>query len=287
MLLREQGRLRLDQAVGDFAAALHPDVARVTLAQLLSHSAGLVRDGVDAGQWQDLRPFLDAAAIRADLRDGTTIPPNTRFKYSNHGYALLGRVIASITGAACTDWIMRAIVAPSGLTDTLADAPVADGKPLARGHSSDVLLGHRVVIPGENPTHALASATGFVSTASDLARFFGNLSPLARTSVLSLESRRGMARRQWRDPHSSLERWYGLGTISGTLAGWDWFGHSGGFQGHITRTVVVPEQQLALSVLTNASDGLSHQWLEGALHILSRFASDGAPARRLARWSGR
>lgn len=287
LLLREQGRLRLDQPVGDFVAELHPGVARVTLTQLLSHSAGLVRDGVDAGQWQDLRPFLDEAAIRADLRDGTAIPPNTRFKYSNHGYALLGMVIASITGAACTDWIMRAIVKPSGLTDTLADAPVRDGKPLARGHSSDVLLGRRVVIPGENPTHALASATGFVSTASDLARFFGSLSPLARTSVLSVHSRREMARRQWRDPHSSLERWYGLGTISGTLAGWDWFGHSGGFQGHITRTVVVPEQQLAVSVLTNASDGLSHQWLEGALHILSRFASEGAAARRLARWNGR
>ncbi|MEO7937764.1 MAG: serine hydrolase, partial [Burkholderiaceae bacterium] len=111
--------------------------------------------------------------------------------------------------------------------------------------------------------------------------------PTARSSVLSVDSRREMVRRQWRDPHASLERWYGLGTISGTLAGWDWFGHSGGFQGHITRTVVVPEQQLSISVLTNASDGLSHQWLEGALHILARFARDGAPAPRLARWSGR
>ncbi|MCB2041764.1 MAG: beta-lactamase family protein [Rhodoferax sp.] len=285
--LRETGRLRLDQPVGDFVTELHPDVARVTLSQLLSHSAGLVRDGLDAGQWQDRRPFLDEAAIRADLQHGTTIPPNSRFKYSNHGYGLLGMVIASVTGEPYTDWIMRAIVKPSGLADTVPDAPVADGKPLARGHSSDVLLGHRVVIPGDNPTHALASATGFVSTASDLARFFGSLSPHARASVLSVDSRREMARRQWRDPHASLERWYGLGTISGTLAGWDWFGHSGGFQGQITRTVVVPEQQLSVSVLTNASDGLSHQWLEGSLHILSRFARDGAPPRRLARWNGR
>ena len=287
LLLREQGLLQLDQPVGDFVADLHPDVARVTLAQLLSHSAGLIRDGVDAGQWQDRRPFLDEAAIRADLSGGTTIPPNSRFKYSNHGYGLLGLVIASITGERYTDWIMHAIVTPSGLHDTLADAPVGDGKPLARGHGSDALLGHRVVIPADNPTHALASATGFVSTAADLARFFGSLSPLARNSVLSVDSRREMARRQWRDPHATLERWYGLGTISGTLAGWDWFGHSGGFQGHITRTVVVPEQQLAISVLTNASDGLSHLWLDGALHVLRRFERDGAPAQRLARWQGR
>lgn len=285
--LREMGRLRLDQPVGDFLADLHPDVARVTLAQLLSHSAGLVRDGRDAGQWQDRRPFLDAAAIRADLQQGTAIAPNSRFKYSNHGYGLLGMVIEAVTGAPYADWIARAVVAPSGLADTQPDAPVDDGKPLARGHSSAVLTGRRQVIPGENPTHALASATGFVSTASDLARFFGSLSPLARASVLSPDSRREMARRQWRDPHASLERWYGLGTISGTLAGWDWFGHSGGFQGHITRTVVVPAQQLSVSVLTNASDGMSHAWLDGALYVLSRFAQDGAPARRLARWHGR
>ncbi|MCZ4314285.1 serine hydrolase [Comamonadaceae bacterium G21597-S1] len=285
--LRETGHVRLDQPVGDFVSELHPDVARVTLSQLLSHSAGLVRDGFDAGQWQDRRPFLDEAAIRADLAHGTTIPPNSRFKYSNHGYGLLGMVIATITGEPYADWITRAIVRPSGLADTVADAPVADGKPLACGHSSDVLLGQRVVIPGDNPTRALASATGFVSTASDLARFFGSLSPQARSSVLSVDSRREMARRQWRDPHASLERWYGLGTISGTLAGWDWFGHSGGFQGHITRTVVVPEQQLSVSVLTNASDGLAHPWLEGALHILARFARDGAPPRRLALWNGR
>ncbi len=285
--LREMGRLRLDQPVGDFVAGLHPDVARVSLTQLLSHSAGLVRDGRDAGQWQDRRPFLDEAAIRADLAGGTAIPPNSRFKYSNHGFGLLGMVIASVTGMTYTDWIMRHIVLPSGLADTLADAPVTDGKPLARGHSGDVLLGRRMVIPGDNPTHALASATGFVSTASDLARFFGSLSPLSRSRVLSVDSRREMARRQWRDPHSMLERWYGLGTISGSLAGLDWFGHSGGFQGHITRTVVVPAEQLSVSVLTNASDGLSHQWLEGALHILARFARDGAPPRRHARWSGR
>ena len=81
---------------------------------------------------------------------------------------------------------------------------------------------------GHNATHALAAATGFVSTAGDLARFFASLLPDAKRSVLSVESRREMGRRQWREPHSSLARWYGLGTICGTLGDWDWCGHSGG-----------------------------------------------------------
>ena len=43
--LREEGKLRLDDPVGQFVDQLHASVARSTIAQLLSHSAGLIRDG--------------------------------------------------------------------------------------------------------------------------------------------------------------------------------------------------------------------------------------------------
>jgi hypothetical protein len=96
-----------------------------------------------------------------------------------------------------------------------------------------------------------------------------------------------MIRKQWRDPQLSVERHYGLGLMSGKLAEWDWFGHSGGFQGFITRTLALPHEDLAISVLTNAADGLSHFWLEGVVHILRAFARNGAPERKLASWNGR
>jgi hypothetical protein len=96
-----------------------------------------------------------------------------------------------------------------------------------------------------------------------------------------------MIRKQWRDPQTGVERHYGLGLMSGKLGEWDWFGHSGGFQGYITRTLVLPAQELAISVLTNASDGASHGWLEGVVHILHTFSKKGAPDRKLASWGGR
>ncbi len=285
--LREQGRWQLDDPVGRHVPGLHAEVAGATLAQLLSHSAGLVRDGADAGQWVDRRPFLDEAALRADLAAGPVLPANTRFKYSNHGYGLLGLAIAAVTGERYDDWVAREIVAASGLKETSPDAPLAPGVPFARGHSAKWPLGRRVWIPGDNPTNALAAATGFVSTAADLARFFGSLAPDARQSVLSPASRREMLRRQWRDPYGSIERWYGLGTISGSLGDWDWFGHTGGFQGTITRTVCVPQQGLCLSALSNAADGASHTWIDGALHILRAYAQHGAPGALTAAWRGR
>jgi D-alanyl-D-alanine carboxypeptidase len=288
MKLREKRKLQLDDPVGRHVGGLRADVAALTLSQLASHSAGLVRDGTDATQWSLQRAFLNEKALREDLAQPPTLAANTRFKYSNHGYGLLGLAIEQITGESYVDWVAREIVAAAGLEETSPDAQVLPARvKLAKGHSAKQPLGQRVAIDVGMSTHALASATGFVSTAADLARFFGSLAPDARSSVLSAASRREMTRRQWRSEHDSGARWYGLGTIAATTGAWDHVGHSGSFPGVITRTACVPEHQLAVSVLTNAGDGLSHQWLDGALHVMQAFERHGAPSRRTARWQGR
>ena len=285
--LREQGKLRLDDPVGCYVEGLHRDIAAATIQQLLSHSAGIIRDGFDGGQWTDRRPFLSAAEIRKDLRGKPVIEANTRFKYSNHGYALLGLAMEQITGDSYAVWMKREIVDAAGLTETRPDMPLPKVVRLASGHSGKLLLGRRVIIPGRNPTNALAPATGFVSTAADMARFYAQLSPKAKTSILSVPSRREMVRRQWRDESAAIESYYGLGVGSGALNGWDWFGHGGGFQGFITRTAVFHSQDIAISVLTNSTDGLAGPWLDGIVHILQGFQKHGAPTPRVRPWAGR
>jgi D-alanyl-D-alanine carboxypeptidase len=287
MKLREQGRLELDDPAGRYVKKLHPAVAQATVGQLLSHSAGLVRDGDDAGQWQDRRPFLNEKQLRAALAEAPTIATNTRFKYSNHGFGLAGLVIEAVTGERYRDWIAREIGAAAGLSETAPDMPIDAAAPMARGHSAKLPLGQRFVIPGDNPTHALAAATGFVSTAADLARFFSQLDPDAKRSVLSVASRREMTRPQWRDAYSTIERHYGLGIMCGRSAELDWFGHGGAFQGFISRTIVVPQHGLAVSIVTNTVERLAEHWSDGALHIISAFARRGVPDKRLRGWSGR
>jgi CubicO group peptidase (beta-lactamase class C family) len=287
MKLREEGALGLDDRVGKYVESLHPDIAEATIAQLLSHSAGIVRDGSNSDQWQDRRPFLDLAGLQAGLAAAPVIEGNTRFKYSNHGYGLAGLVIEAITETPYRSWIKTAIIDAAGLDETEPDMPVADEVPVAHGHSSRLPLGRRVVIPGHNPTNALASATGFVSTARDLARFFAQLDPAAKESVLAVGSRREMVRGRWRNPHSSIERYYGLGIMSGNTAEWEWFGHSGAFQGFTSRTVVLSDPGIAVSLVTNAVDGLADRWVDGAIDILATFAKHGAPTNEVRDWTGR
>jgi D-alanyl-D-alanine carboxypeptidase len=285
--LREQGRLGLDDPAGRYVKGLHPQVAKAAIAQLLSHSAGIIRDGTDSGQWVDRRSFLDERELRAALAAPPIIDVNTRFKYSNHGFGLAGLVIAEVTGEPYINWIKREIVEAAGLEETEPDIDSVDLAHMASGHSGKQPLGKRVVIPGRNSTGALAAATGFVSTARDLTRFFASLDPAARRSVLTAASRREMVRSQWGSPHSTLDLRYGLGLMVGRTAGWDWFGHGGAFQGFISRTAMMPEASLTLSLVTNAIDGQASVWLAGVTEILRRFARDGAPARNLADWTGR
>ena len=286
MKLRDQRRLRLDDPVGMHVPDLHEDIAGVTVAQLLAHSGGVIRDGVDAGHWLERQPFLDAPGLDAELARPLALAPNERFKYSNIGFGLLGKLIASVAGEPYNAWIAREVVAAAGLAETAPDMPF-EGGPLARGHGLKFPLGRRPVFDGETPTHALAAATGFVSTAADLARFFGQLSPGASQSVLSPESRREMSRRQWRAPYAGQERYYGLGAMSGEVEQRAWFGHTGGFPGYITRTAVAPEWDVAISIVTNANDGLANPWIDGALHIMNAFALNGAPESAVAGWTGR
>ena len=175
MKLRDQRRLRLDDPVGLYVPGLREDVAGVTVGQLLAHSGGLIRDGVDAGHWLERRPFFDAAGLDAELAGPPVFPPNERFKYSNIGFGLLGRIIGRIVGEPYDSWIAREIVAAAGLDEAAPDM-TSEGASLSRGHGLKMPLGRRPVFDGEAPTHALAPAIGFVSTAADLARDFGQLS---------------------------------------------------------------------------------------------------------------
>ncbi len=285
--LVESGRLRLDDRAGAYVAGLHPEVARATVSQLLSHTGGIIRDGEDAGQWHDRRPFLNEAELRAALAEAPVLPPNTRMKYTNHGFGLLGLIIAAVTGEDYNTWIAREIVAPAGLAHTLPDSPLPAGMPFARGHASPALLGRRYVVPADNCTHALASATGFVSTPSDLVRFFSQLATTSDSGLLSIESRREIARPMWRIPEMTVVRHYGLGTAHGETGGWTWIGHGGGFQGVRSFTVVVPAQGVALSLCLHATDGEPQGLIENALRILQVFASSGAATAETAPWSGR
>ena len=192
--LREQGKLHLDARVGDYVGGLHAKSARARIGQLLSHSAGFVRDGLDSGYFLDRREFFNERELLADLQK-----PAARDR-ARHPLQIFEPRLRSartgdrqVSGEPYNTWIKREVIDAADLAETAPDMPIDRRAPLASGHTGEYPLGRRAVIPGKMLAHAMAPATGFVSTAADLARFFNQLSPASRRSILSAETRRNCA----------------------------------------------------------------------------------------------
>lgn len=286
MVLFEQGKLRLDDPVGLHVDNLRPDLSSATIAQLMTHSAGLTANADSQNFWNDIIPWPDAAELRRQLALPSVLEPGEQHKYSNVGYGLLGLLIEAVTSQDYGSWMAEDLIPRAGLTETFPDYQISTCKPFANGHSAKQPIG-RLVIPGTNQTRALAPATGFVSTARDLVRFFAQLAPSATHSFLSVRSRREMIRRHWRETPSTGENYYGFGISSGSMEDNDYFGHRGSFQGYQSRTCVIPDLDLAVSVITNSIDGAAGDWLSSTVHILKHFAKADVTADPLRCWQGR
>lgn len=286
MLLRERGRLRLDDCLGDHIADLPEALAAASVGQAMSHSTGLIRDGRHCAHWDDIAPFPDHKWIREEIAEPLVLSPGERMKYSNLGYALLGLVIETVAGEPFDAWVTREVLGRAGLTETMPDFTGERCEPLATGYTGRLPVGRRATA-SRGATNALRPATGFVSTARDLALFYSQLDPAATSSILSAASRREMTRRHWKSLDSSTEYYYGLGLVVGTVEDRDYFGHTGGFYGFQGRTCVVPSLGMTVSILLNAVDGPAEDLVDGVIQIIDRFAKAGAPSATVAGWNGR
>jgi len=273
MQLVEAGTLRLDDTAGSWIPELKEagsPLADVTVRELVSNSAGIIRDGIDSTYWAHSRDFPDEAALLdIAINEGAVRQPEATFKYTNIGFSLLGLIIAKASGSSYNDYVTKAIVEKLGLKNTgpeLDEARLAD---YAGGHSGLSSRADRQVIPHVD-THAMAAATGFYSTAEDMvtyasAHFFGD------DRLISDRSRNEMQRPVWigQNPGAPTDG-YGYGLDIHHYNGHRMVGHSGGYPGHITRTMWDPNEGLAISVLTNAVDGPAEELAAGILKILDK-----------------
>ena len=98
-------------------------------------------------------------------------PADTRFQYSNLGFALAGAVLSARAETSYEKHVSEKIIQPMGLEDTRTHFPTSlHGKQMAIGYAG--LLRDRIRKPlPPFETRAITSAAGFTSTVEDLARF--------------------------------------------------------------------------------------------------------------------
>ena len=114
MQLVEQGRLDLDKSVQSYLPDFAPGNSfggNITLRQLMSHRAGLVREPPVGHYFDPTEPSL-SATVQSLNQTSLVYAPDSRTKYSNAGITVVGAVLEKICGRSFNEQIQQAILQP-------------------------------------------------------------------------------------------------------------------------------------------------------------------------------
>ena len=244
MRLRDEGRLDLADPLGKHLDA--GQAASVTIAQLLSHTAGLASE--TPGPWWerspgDLRPAL------ADILGTARHPAGRLFHYSNPGYGLLGALVGRLRGHGWEQALRQEILDPLGMTRTTA-SPEA---PYARGFAVHPWADVMQLEPAEG-TGLMAPAGELWSTAADLCRFAAFLLD-GDDRVLPARTLAEMRTPAAPPGDDAWASGYGLGLQLFRHDGRVFYGHSGSMPGFLATLCVSPDDAIGGIALANATSG--------------------------------
>jgi CubicO group peptidase (beta-lactamase class C family) len=225
--LIQAGKLHLEDALSRILPDYpNPDAARkITIAHLLSHSAGLGmlfdRPGFDRRKrYRASRDYFPLFAAEPLLFE-----PGTRSAYSNEGFVVLGAVVERVSGLNYFDYVRQRIFAPLGMrhSDSYAIDDVIPNLAVGYARYEDDPLG----IGPRRPNWIFlqwkgSAAGGGYSTTGDLLQFVrglrhNRLLHAGLTDTLLV-------------PHAD-GGWYGFGFMVRQVSGKEVRGHGGGGPG--------------------------------------------------------
>ncbi|TQM64475.1 serine hydrolase domain-containing protein [Humibacillus xanthopallidus] len=245
--LRDRGQLdlldRFDEHVPGTA------FGDVTIAQLLSHGAGLQAE-TDGPWWERTAGVswddLAAAPVRQRFRAGR------RFHYTNVGFAALGELVARAHGADWFEVVRRDLLEPLGMTRTTTRPTGKAAQGLAVHPFADVLLPEP-----EHDAGAMAPAGQLWSTVEDLGRW-ATFAGGDTGDVLAADTLEEML-----EPHTLSDNpgqpWtaaHGLGWQVWNLGGRRYAGHGGSMPGFLAGLRVDVETGDGVVVLANTTAGM-------------------------------
>jgi CubicO group peptidase (beta-lactamase class C family) len=172
-ILIDEGRLSLDDTAAKYLPSFDNDKSRgITVRQLLTHTGGLALSSLQGTNFQALHSLRDVADKTG--MNGPTVPPGSRFQYSDDGADTLGAIVAAVTGEPAEAFITKRILVPLGMHDTFPLVATAGTK---LGRFTPAYAGSRgnwvrFSTPQDKPLfpYFLASQ-GMYSTTKDYARF--------------------------------------------------------------------------------------------------------------------
>jgi CubicO group peptidase (beta-lactamase class C family) len=272
--LSEEGKLKFDEPIGTYVKELSPKVSKLTVHQLLSHTAGLrdverfsgyaVNEG---GARKTIRYSADSNDLKKDIlawKDDIVFQkPNTLFSYSNMGYSIAGLVVEEITGQKFHEAMDNLLFKPAGMNHTTFPAILS--KTPSNPNSKSVFGGFT--------DYAVHRPIGtYITTIKDLTRFaimMLNEGKIDGKQVLSPSIFSTISKphaQVYSDQSETSQYGYGLGY--GEYRGVKVLQHGGKLPGYGCRFVAAPDHKLAIITMCNSTGKGLDQTVEKAMEMM-------------------
>jgi len=201
LILTERAGLSLEDKLPRFFPDFPPCGKEITIAQLLTHTSGLLdyEDHIPQGTRTALKD-QDVLEI-LQRQDKTYFPPGARFRYSNGGYALLALIAEAVSGRSFACFLRENIFLPLGMDGTVAyEAGISEVTHRALGYTK---RGAAFEQNDQNLTSAVLGDGGIYSSALDLFKW--------DQALYSLKLIRPSLLQRAFTPHSSVSDFQGSG----------------------------------------------------------------------------
>jgi CubicO group peptidase (beta-lactamase class C family)/D-alanyl-D-alanine dipeptidase len=250
MQLVEKGSVSLDAPVSNYLPDFHPSNrfgVPITLRQLTSHRAGMIREPPKGNYFDSLSPSLRTTV--ASINSTSLIySPASHTKYSNAGIATVGYVLERLGREPFSSYLATHVLAPLGMEESAFELTPALRPRLATGFMW-TYDGRRFPAPrfqlGESPAGSL------YTTVTDLCRFMSAMFARGqglRGRVLGPKTLEAMWIPQFAP--AGTRTGYGIGFRVDTLDGFRTVEHGGAIYGFATQASMLPDEGLGVAVIT-------------------------------------
>jgi CubicO group peptidase (beta-lactamase class C family) len=269
LLLAEDGKLSLDDTVGKF----YPELTRaneVTLRELLSHTSGYedyAPQDYTIPLWTKPGNPLDLVHLWAEKP--LDFDPGTQWQYSNTNFVLAALIVQKVSGMPFAKFIETRVLAPAGIKDVL-NLNTDQARVQPTGYMRNALAPIRP---------AQLEAPGWYFGDGDLAMPVGSL----LTWDIGILDRKLLQPASYDAFETAVklkngkDTRYGLGVSIFTRDGHRYIEHSGEVGGFVAENMVLPDDRLAIAVLTNQEASSAASGIARA--ILPLLLSSSAPAK--------
>jgi CubicO group peptidase (beta-lactamase class C family) len=257
MQLVEQGRLRLDDPVGKYVPEFPEKVARITIKQLMTHTAGIRHYRPGEGE-NSTRRYSLAESLALFKDDPLLFEPGASWFYSSYGVNLLQAVIEQASGLAFEEYMARHVWGPTGMLATGLDVPERVVPHRARAYALPH-DGRLQNYPYTDLSYVYAGG-GMVSSAEDLVRLgvalnHGGLLKADTIALMYKAHVDPVMRYETNGPPRKMNFRQGLvWRIFSDGAGRTFVNHCGSVRGFNACLVNYPAEDVVVAVMYNCGD---------------------------------